>query len=104
MDYTITIGEGLQILLGLALFVFIVYLIRAVKNFIPVIKSLNRILDDTQVLTGVVSKATKDVQGSISNICETTDEVSQVITGNQNVFTAIASVVNAGISLRNLFK
>ena len=44
MDMTITLGDAGLILIGLAVLVLLVYSIVFVRNLIPVVKNMNKIL------------------------------------------------------------
>ena len=62
MNTAITIGDALLLLVGVCVVILLIYMIRAVKNIIPAFKALSGILEDTQVVTGMVSSASKEVE------------------------------------------
>lgn len=103
MNYTITIGEGLLILVGLAFFVFIIYCILLIKRLLPGMKALSKILEDTQTVTGLVSQATTETQEAVLNLTESATDISDYILSNQNTFKAIISLINAIVALKKLF-
>lgn len=104
MNATITLGEAGSILIGLALFVLIVYLILMVRNMIPALKSVSKILKDTEVISGVAADSTKEVEKIVVGLSSSVGSLSEVIKGNQSVVAALTSVINALASLKNLLK
>ena len=66
MNTAITIGDALLLLVGVCVVILLIYMIRAVKNIIPAFKALSGILEDTQVVTGMVSSASKEVEDAPS--------------------------------------
>lgn len=103
MNTTITIGDAGLILIGLAILVLIIYCINFVRNLIPTIKSLNKILEDTQIITGIAAENAQGVQKIISDVSNSVGSVSDIIKGNQSVVAALTSLINAVGSLKNLF-
>jgi len=104
MNATITLGEAGSILIGLALFVLIVYLILMVKNCIPVLKSVSKILKDTEVISGVAADSTKEVEKIVIGLSSSVGSFADIVKGNQNVVAALTSIVNALASIKNLIK
>ncbi len=104
MNATITLGEAGSILIGLALFVLIVYLILMVRNMIPALKSVSKILKDTEVISGVAADSTKEVEKIVVGLSSSVGSLSEVIKGNQSVVAALTSVINSLASLKNLLK
>ena len=102
MNTTITLGDAGLILIGLALLVLIIYCITFVRSLIPTVKSVNKILEDTQVISGIAAENAKDVQKIIDDVSTSVGSVSDVIKGNQSVIAALTSIVNAIGSLKNL--
>ena len=58
--------QGL-IVLFVALIIFVIYMIFVAKNLVVTVKSLNRVLEDTEVITDVAQKRTTDVDGIIDD-------------------------------------
>lgn len=104
MNATITLGEAGSILIGLALFVLIVYLILMVKNLIPAIKSVSKILKDTEVISGVAADSTKEVEKIVVGLSSSVGTFTDAVKGNQSIISALTSVINAFASLKKLFK
>lgn len=104
MNTTITIGDAGLMLIGIALLVLIVYCIVFVRNLIPVVKSANKILEDTQIISGIAAENAQNVNKIISDVSASLGSVSDIIKGNQSIVTALASIVNAIGSIKNLLK
>ncbi len=104
MDTTITLGDAGLILMGIALVILLFYCIALVKNLIPAVKTLNKILEDTQIITGVVAESTESAQKMLADVSESVGTVTKAIKGNQNVIQALTSLVNALTALKNLLK
>jgi uncharacterized protein YoxC len=104
MNATITLGEAGSLLIGLALFVLIVYCIILVKNLVPSIKSVSKILKDTEVISGVAADSTKEVQKIVVDFSSSVGSMADIIKGNQSIIAALTSIVNAIGSLKNLIK
>ncbi len=104
MNTTITLGDAGLILIGLAVLILIIYCIAFVKNLIPAIKNMNKILEDTQVISGIAADNAKEVNKIIGDLYSSVGSISDIIKGNQSVVAAITSLVNAIGSLRNLLQ
>ncbi len=104
MDTTITLGEAGMLLIGLALLVLIVYCIILVKNLIPSVKSISKILKDTETISGVAAESTLEAQKIVSGLSSSLGSVSDIMKGNQSLIAAMTSIINAVGSLKNLFK
>jgi hypothetical protein len=102
MDTTITLGDAGLILIGLAVLVLLIYCIAFVKNLIPVVKNMNKILEDAHVISGIAADNAKEVDKVIGDISSSVGSVSDIIKGNQSVVAALTSLVNAIGSLKNL--
>lgn len=103
MNTTITIGDGLLILIGLCVVVLLVYLVRVVRAMLPALKSLTKILDDTAAMTDVASKAVTGAEDAIVSLTDSTGDMAQFISENQSAVKAIVSLVNALAALKKLF-
>lgn len=104
MDTTITLGDAGLILIGLAVLVLLVYCIAFVRNLIPAVKNMNKILEDTQVITGIAAENAKEVDKIIGDLSSSVGSISDIIKGNQSVVAALTSLVNAIGSLKNLLQ
>lgn len=104
MNTTITLGEAGLILIGLAVLILLVYCIAFVKNLIPAVKNINKILEDTQVISGIAAENAKEVDKIIGDLSSSVGSISDIIKGNQSVVAALTSLINAVGSLKNLFQ
>jgi uncharacterized protein YoxC len=104
MNTTITLGDAGLILIGLAVLVLLIYCISFVKNLIPVVKSMNKILEDAQVISGIAADNAKEVDKIIGDLSSSIGSISDIIKGNQSVVAALTSLVNAIGSLKNLLQ
>ena len=104
MNTTITLGEAGLILIGLAVIILLIYSIVFVRNLIPAVKNMNRILEDTQVITGIAAENAKDVDKVIRDVSTSIGSISDIIKGNQSVVAALTSLINAAGSLKNLLQ
>ena len=103
MNTTITIGDALLILIGVCAAVLLIYLIRAVRHLVPAFKALSRILEDTQVVTGMISNASKRVEETVASLSESSADMAEFIRENQSSFKALVSLVNAFVAIKKLF-
>ncbi len=104
MNTTITLGDAGLILIGLAVIVLLVYSIVFVRNLIPAVKNINKILEDTQVITGIAAENAKELDKVIGDISSSVGSISDIIKGNQSVVAALTSLINAAGSLKNLLQ
>lgn len=91
------------VLLGGAALILLIYLIVLVRNLIPSVKILNKILKDAEVVTDVAAEGAEEAKIVLKNVSSSVSSVSDAIKGNQNVVAAITSVINALGSLKSLF-
>jgi uncharacterized protein YoxC len=104
MNTTITLGEAGLVLIGLAVLILLVYCIAFVKNLIPAVKNINKILEDTQVISGIAADNAKEVDKIIGDLSSSVGSISDIIKGNQSVVAALTSLINAVGSLKNLLQ
>ncbi|MEI8217011.1 MAG: hypothetical protein WCF96_07920 [Eubacteriales bacterium] len=104
MDTTIsiTIGDLAYILIGGALFVLLIYCILIFKNLLPSVKTLSKILADVEVVTEVTASSTKEFQKIVGELSTSAGVFTQAVKDNQNIISALTSVVNAIRSLQTL--
>lgn len=104
MDTTITLGDAGLILIGLAVLVLLLYCIIFVKNLIPAVKNMNKILEDAQVISGIAADNAKELDKIVGDVSSSVSSLSDVIKGNQSFIAALTSLVNAIGSLKNLLQ
>lgn len=102
MNTTITLGDALLLLIGVCAIILLIYVIRVVRACIPAVKSLTKILDDTQKVTGVVSEATTGVEEIVGSLTESTSDMAEFIKDNQSTVKAMVSFVNAVVAIKKL--
>jgi uncharacterized protein YoxC len=103
MNNMITIGDAILILIGICVILLLIYMIRAVRVLIPGFKSLSKILDDTQNVTGLVSDAALGVEDAVLSLTDSTEEIADFIRDNQSSLKAVLSLINAVVSIKKLF-
>ena len=103
MDTTITLGEGILLILGVCAIILLIHLIRVVCALIPTLKSVQKITEDTSVLTGMVSKAAEEAEGAVTSLTETTGDMAEFIANNRSTVKAMVSLINALIAIKQLF-
>lgn len=104
MNTTITLGDAGLILIGLAALVLLLYCIAFVRNLIPAIKNVNKILEDSKVISGIAADKAKEVDKIVDDLSSSIGSISNIIKGNQSVVAALTSLINAIGSLKNLFQ
>ena len=104
MDTAITLKEAGLIIIGVGLFVLIIYCIAFMKNLIVTVKHANTILEDTKVITGVAAEKSKEVDKLIDEVASSVGSISDTIKGKQSTLSAAASIINSLASLKNLVK
>jgi len=100
---TIDIKSALIYLLLVAGIILIGYLIVVAKNLVTTIKELNKILEDTSVITNVAAERSVEVNGMIDDIQSAVADVSQAVKGEVGVIGSFANVTKAVLSLKELF-
>ena len=102
MNTTISLGDAGLILIGLAVLVLLIYCLVFVKNLIPAVKNMSKILEDTQVISGIAANNAKEVDKIIVDLSSSVGSISDIIKGNQSVVAALTSLIDAIGSLKNL--
>ena len=101
---TIDVKTTMIYLLLLAAIVLAGYLIIIAKNLVTTIKELNKILEDTSVVTGVAAERSVEVNGMIDDLQGAVADVSQAVRGEVGSIGAVVNVVKAAASLKEFFK
>lgn len=104
MDATISIGDIGLILLGIALLVLIIYCISLIRSLIPAAKSLGRVMEDVEVVTGVAAESAESAQQIIGDVTESVSSISKLVKGNQSTVAALTNLVNALAGLKDFVK
>jgi len=104
MEITISLKEAGLIIIGIGVIVLIGYCISFMKNLVITVKNTNRILEDTQVITGMAVDKSKELDKIVSDVVFSVGKVSEAVKGNQSVVQAITSLVNATTALQGLIR
>jgi len=104
MNATITLGDAVLIIIAIALVVLIFYSISLIRNLIPAVKTLNRILEDTERITSTAADGADEAKRVVGSVSESLKSISGAIKGNEGVLQGLASLLKAFSSLIGLFK
>lgn len=104
MNTTITLGDAGLILIGIGVLILLFYCIQLVRNLIPTVKTLNKILEDANEISGVAVESTHEVKRIVGDVTTSVGTMADIIKGNQNVIAAFTSIINALGSLKNLLR
>lgn len=102
MEITLTLKDLGLILIGAGVIVLLVYCISFVKNLTVTIKHTNRILEDTQVISGIAAARAQDIDQAVGDVTESVSHISEALKGNQSTVAALSSIVNSLVSLKNV--
>ena len=95
MNVMIDLKTLFLIVLGIALLVLIVYLIQLTRKLLTSMDHTINILEDVATITDLAAKRSKDVDGIIGDVSESVESLSKAVKGDQNIFSAISSVIKA---------
>ena len=102
MNVMIDLKTLFLIVLGIALLVLIVYLIQLTRKLLTSMDHTINILEDVATITDLAAKRSKDVDGIIGDVSESVESLSQAVKGDQNIFSAISSVIKAVAAVKNV--
>ena len=88
----------------IACVVLVIYLIMVASNLITTLKKVNKILDDTQTVTGMVNNTAKDVQPVVSDLTDAMAGVSRSLKGNDTELNAISNLAKSVSSMVSIIK
>ena len=103
MDTTITLGEGILLVLGICGTILLIHLSRAVCALIPTLKTLQKIAEDTSTLTGMASKAAEGAEDAVLSLTDSTGDLAEFVANNKSTVKALVSFFNAVVAIRQLF-
>ena len=101
MNVMIDLKTLFLIVLGIALLVLIIYLIQLTRKIMTSMDHTINILEDVAIITDLAAKRSKDVDGIIGDVYESVESLSQAVKGDQNIFSAISSVIKAVAAVKN---
>lgn len=102
MNVMIDLKTLFLIVLGIALLVLIIYLIQLTRKIMTSMDHTINILEDVAIITDLAAKRSKDVDGIIGDVSESVESLSQAVKGDQNIFSAISSVIKAVAAVKNV--
>lgn len=104
MDTAITLRDAGLIAIGIGLIILLFYCINLIRNLIPVVKSLRKVLEDTDRIIVSAADSVDGAQKILSEVTESVSMVSDALKGNQNIIQAASSIVNFVGALKRFFK
>ena len=104
MSMSLTLGDALLLLIGIAGFILLLYLISLVRNLIITLKSVNSVLADTKIISTSAAKATVEIENIVENAGISIKTLSGNLKNNQNIVSALGSLTNTFLTIKKLFK
>ncbi len=104
MDAMITLGDAGLIAIAIALLILISYCISLVRNLIPGVKTLNRILEDTEKITQAAAEGTEEARKVIANVGQSVSVISGALKGKEGFLEGLTSLFKSLASLIGLLK
>lgn len=101
---TIDVKDLLICLVLIALIVLLIILCVVAKNLITTVKELNRVLEDTEVVTNVVQERTTQLDGAVGDLGIAVADVTRAMEGNQSLIGALTNVGKATASVISYLK
>ncbi len=101
---TIDVKDMLVCLALVALIVLLILLCVVAKHLITTVKELNRVLDDTTVVTNVVQERTTQINGAVGDLGIAVGDVTKAMQGNQSLVSALTNVGKAVASAVSYLK
>jgi hypothetical protein len=104
MNTAITLRDAGLIILGIGLIILVFYGAYLIKHLVATVKSLNKILADTEIISEMAARRSKDVDKILDDATESVGSLAEIIKGNQSAIAALTTIVNALGSLKNLIR
>lgn len=102
MEIVISLKDLGFIILIILLIVLLIYMITVTRNLVVTIKKTNKILADTETITGIVSERAKEADGALGDLTEALGTISAVLKGNQSMVKAATNAFNAFVGLKGV--
>ncbi len=102
MNITIDLKMLTLVIVIIAVVILVVYLVRVLKRLMATLEHTNKILEDVEVISDIAANRSKDLDGIIDNISESTSNLSEAVKGKQNIISAVTSVIKAAATLKNV--
>ena len=104
MEITISLKDAGLLIIGVGLILLIGYCVAFMRGLVITVKNTNKILEDAQVISNIAAEKSKEIDRMVDDVTSSVGKFSEAVKGNQNIVSALTSVVNATASLRNLIK
>lgn len=104
MTITVSLIDALLIILIIFAIVLLYQLIVLIRNLLPSVKSMAKIMDDTSVITGAAKVGAEDVAGLVSELSGSISDVVGILHGNKSRLSAITNLTNTLTNLVALVK
>lgn len=101
-EITISLQDLGMILIGVGIIALLLYLIILVKNLVPSAKSLAKIMEDAEVISGVAKDSALEAEQVMGDVTATVSTIADIVKGNQSIVGAMTNIINALGSLNNL--
>lgn len=101
---TIDVKDLLICLVLIALIVLLIILCVVAKNLITTVKELNRVLEDTTVITDVAQRRTTQMDEAVGDLGIAVADVTRAMEGNQSLIGALTNIGKATASVVSYLK
>lgn len=91
-------------ILLICIIVFVIFLTVAIKNLINTIKKTNEILEDTEIVTSIISGKVEDSEEVLEQLMNGLRSIAKALGGNETLSKSMANVTKAISSLISLIK
>lgn len=105
---TVDLKQLMIILVLVALFILLIYMIILLRNAVPVIKQAGGLMNDLGRVSKIAADKTEKIDGVVNEITDTALNLSDTVRGNSsivgmasNIGAGLASVNNLASKLRN---
>ena len=88
----------------IALIVLLIILCIVAKNLITTVKELNRVLEDTTVITNIAQERTTQMNTVVDDLGIAVTDVTKAMEGNQSLIGALTNVGKAAASVVSYLK
>ena len=102
MSMTIDLKMLGFIVIGIALLILIIYLILLVRKAIDTLKKADVVIQDSQEITGVAAKRTKQLDGAIDDLADSITGVASAFRGKQEATKNLGTFLSALAAIKNV--
>lgn len=88
----------------IVLIVLLIILCVVAKNLVTTIKNLNKVLEDTTVVSKIASDKAVVVDGIVGDVGDVVKDFAVAVKGNQNFMSSMSNVIKAAGSTASYFK